>query len=76
MNLFKLALLSTVFILSACKVGMPNNISVGIGGGNHNFGLGTTINFPVNTKPIPTEPPVIAGTEKQPQKQSQQKNKK
>lgn len=51
------------FLLSACSVGMPSNVSVGIGGGNNNFGLGTSINFPIKTKPLPSEPPVIAGTE-------------
>lgn len=52
--------------LTACSIGMPNNIAVGIGGGNSSFGLGTTINFPINTKPLPANPPEIAGTEKQP----------
>ncbi|WP_239324422.1 hypothetical protein [Snodgrassella gandavensis] len=50
-------------LLSACSVGMPSNVAVGIGGGNHNFGLGTSIYFPIITKPQPSEPPTIAGTE-------------
>ncbi|PIT48872.1 hypothetical protein [Snodgrassella alvi] len=56
-SLFALAL------LSACSVGMPSNVAVGIGGGNHNFGLGTSIYFPIKTKSVPSDPPVIAGTE-------------
>ncbi|WP_144365988.1 hypothetical protein [Snodgrassella communis] len=55
--------LLTFILLCACSVGMPSNLAVGIGGGNHNFGLGTTINFPIKTKPLPSEPPVITGTE-------------
>ncbi|WP_239350540.1 hypothetical protein [Snodgrassella communis] len=55
--------LLTLILLCACSVGMPSNVAVGIGGGNHTFGLGTTINFPIKTQPLPSEPPVITGTE-------------
>lgn len=51
-------------LLCACSIGVPSNVAIGIGGGNHNFGLGTSIYFPIKTKPIPAEPPAIAGTEK------------
>ena len=60
---FILLSLTAFFLLNACSVGIPSNVSVGIGGGNHNFGLGTSINFPIKTKSLPSEPPVIAGTE-------------
>lgn len=66
MKLFHFILIIIYFTLTACSAGMPNNIAVGIGGGNHNFGLGTTFNVPLNNKKIPSEPPPIAGTEKKP----------
>lgn len=59
----KLVSLIALLLVGACSIGMPSNVAVGIGGGNHNFGLGTTINFPIRTKPVSSEPPVIAGTE-------------
>jgi hypothetical protein len=74
MKLVNFILLIGYFTLTACNIGMPTNIAVGIGGGNSSFGLGTTINFPVNTKPAPAEPPVIVGTEKQPTEKNKQKN--
>lgn len=73
MKLVNFILLIGCFTLTACTIGMPTNIAVGVGSGNSSFGLGTTINFPVNTKPVPAEPPVIAGTEKQPTEKNKQK---